>query len=226
MDRIVLLSILMLASCASNVRHAPSSTVPATPTLTASPTNSESGGIRLVDFRNFTYDWYPTWADVPETGPRIILKDGTMNVPLSVGKEPRRFFLIDDGVKFGDLTGDQIEEAIVVLGIFTSGTSRPGVIFVFGNERGQPKRLWVYETGDRWNHGYHNAYVKDAQLVIERYKPTLVEYQGETHDMSSSSTYVRDYFKWVGGTLHKVRSEETPVAPDDKNPWVSRTQKK
>src|ERR1700738_158277 len=83
--------------------------------------------IRDVDFKNFTFNWYPYWCDTPATGRKIILTDGRMETGFDYGKEPRTFYLIDDGVKYGNLTRDGNDEAVVVLWIVTSGTARHGV---------------------------------------------------------------------------------------------------
>jgi hypothetical protein len=108
------------------------------------------------------------------------------------------------------------------LSVTTSGTARPFLIFVYTISDGQPKRLWTYETGDRWDYGYHNAFVKDEQLLIERYKPQIIDYQGQKHDMSSSNTYLRDYYKWNANQFKQVKTEEIPASPDDQSPWVNR----
>jgi hypothetical protein len=174
--------------------------------------------IRQVDFRNFTYDWYPVDYDVPATGRKIVLKNGTMDTGFRYGKEPRQFFLRE--FKYGDLTSDGSEEAIVVLQIITSGTARPSLIFVYKMLSDGPRRLWVYQTGDRWDHGYHDASIRDGQLLIERYKPSVIKYQGQKHDMSASEAYIRDYYKWDGTSFRKIKTEETPVDPTDKNRWA------
>jgi hypothetical protein len=109
-----------------------------------------------------------------------------MELGFRYGKEPRQFFLIDEGVKYGDLTGDGNEEALVVLGLITSGTARPNIIFIYTMPNDESKRLWVYETGDRADYGYHDVSIKEGQLLIERYKPKIIEYQGQKYNMSQS----------------------------------------
>ena len=141
-----------------------------------------------------------------------------MDLGYREGKEPWKFFLRD--LKYGDLTDDNHEEAVIVLQMMTSGTARPSLVFVYSLLGNEPKRLWVYQTGDRWDYGYHDATVKDEQLLIETYKPSFVEYQGQKHDMPASEAYLRDYYKWDGNTLLKVNTEEIPVDPNDKNQWV------
>jgi len=174
--------------------------------------------IAKVDFKNFTYEWYPPDADIPATGKRIILKDGTMDTGFGYGREPREFFLRE--LKYGDLTTDDKDEAVVVLQMISSGTARPSLVFVYTMSNDRPKMLWFYETGDRWDYGYHGALIKDGQLIIERYKPSFLEYQGQKHDMSASEAYIRDYYKWDGTHFGKMKTKEVPVDPADKNRWV------
>jgi hypothetical protein len=178
--------------------------------------------IRDVDFKNFTFNWYPRDADTPRTGRKIILTNGQMDTGFGFGKEPRTFFLIDESIKYGDLTRDGNDDAVVGLGIITSGTARPGAVFVYTMTRGKPTRLLTIETGDRWDHGYHDARIERGNLVIERYKPYFLIYRGEKHDMSSSAFYIRDYYKWKGGRFRKIKTETAPVDANDRAPWAHR----
>lgn len=227
MKYVCVLASLLLSACA--VTNPPPSSLPAaasvspsavTPSAPApSPTApAPDTPIRRVDFRNFTIDWYPDWADVPATGKKIILKDGSMNLDFDYGKEPRKFIL--SRVSYADLTGDGDEEAILVMSTITSGSDRPFLIFVYTLSGERPKRLWFYETGDRSNYGYRAASASDGQLLIELYKPKIVESQGQQHNLSQSDTLIRNYYKWDGATFVKIRTEEAPVGPDDSNPWV------
>lgn len=228
MKYLILLLVLILSACAvSNSRQANPPVVNSASLSSPSPTPNVSSAaqdspIRSIDFKNFTYDWYPADYDVPATGKKIILKNGSMDTGFSYGQEPRQFFLIGDGVKYGDLTEDGNEEALVVLGIITSGTARHNLIFVYTTSNERPKRLWVFETGDRWDYGYHDALIKNGQLLIEQYKPKIIEYQGQKHDMSQSDTYIRDYYKWDGTQFRKIKTEELPIDTSDSNPWASR----
>jgi hypothetical protein len=196
--------------------------LPTSPSTAANVTDSP---IRNIDFKNFTYDWYPSDLDIPTTGKKIILSDGSMETGFGYGKEPKEFFLIEDGVQYGDLTGDGVEEAVVVLGIITSGTARANIVFVYGLSEGKPTRLWAYQTGDRWDYGFHKVSIEKSELILERYKPKIINYQGQKHDMSQSDTYVRDYYQYNGSRFNKLKTEEYPTDSSDSNPWVLRNGK-
>jgi hypothetical protein len=184
------------------------------------PTTVDDSPIRRIDFKNFTFDWYPPDYDVPPSGKKIVLKDGEMHTNFSYGKEPREFYLI--GAIYGDLTKDGQEEAVVVVGVINSGTARSGMVFVYIIIEDMPKRIGVYETGDRWDYGYNDADVVDGQLMIERYKPVIIEDKEGQFDMSQSKVYIRDYYNWNENRFKRVRTEEVPIGPDDSSPWVNR----
>lgn len=224
MRYVCVLAALLLSACGvtdplPSSLHAADSVTPSAPT--PSPTASAPDTpMRRVDFRNFTFDWYPDWADVPATGKKIILKDGSMNLDFDHGKEPRKFILTQ--LSYADLTGDGAEEAIIVIATINSGSDRPFLIFVYTLAGERPRRLWVYETGDRSNYGYRAASVSDGQLLLELYKPKIVEYEGKQHNLSQSDTFIRNYYKWDGATFAKIRTEESPIGPEDSKPWVIR----
>jgi hypothetical protein len=220
MVSIILFSIIVFSNCQPSqpVNKFDPRATPTTTTSATSPEGAEKTGIHSVDFKNFSYDWYlPEYRS--KSHEQIILKDGSMGVELAPGKEPREFYLIE--VRYGDLTTDGNEEAVVILGVITSGTARHSLVFVYGMSGETPKRLFVYETGDRWDYGYHDASIRNRQLVIERYKPVIIEDRGKKHDMSSSDTYIRDYYEWDHTKFVKVKTEEVPADREDKNPWVS-----
>lgn len=234
-DKIVIITWLLLLPCVAYIscRSAEpvavnTSTLPELKPSPSVPTSKrllveEDSSIRRVDFSNFTYDWYPAWADAPDSGKRIILNNGSMQLGVRYGKEPREFFLTEGenyGVTYGDLTGDSKEEALVVLGMITSGTARANLIFIYTMLGGKPIRLWVYETGDRSDYGYHKAFIQEGRLLVEQYKPKIIEYQGQKHDTSSSDTYVRRSYKWNGKSFTETNMEELPVESTDNNPWV------
>jgi hypothetical protein len=179
--------------------------------------------IRDVDFKNFTFNWYPRDADTPPTGRKIILTNGKMDTGFGFGKEPREFHLRDaEPINYGDLTGDGNDEAVLALGIITSGTARPGVVFVYTMSRGKPRRLLALETADRWDYGYRSATISDGELIIERYKPIIIVYRGQKHDMSSSNFYIRQHYKWNGARFRKIKTETVPADPKDPAPWAHR----
>ncbi len=181
--------------------------------------NSTDNPIRKVDFRNFTYDHYPDWGDISIKGKKIILRNGEMDVDVSFTvNAPRGFWLAD--AEYGDVTGDEIEEAVVTLGIWSPGTARHHVVFVYGMLNNQPRKLWVYETGDRAWWGYRRAYVENGKLLVERYKPDTIISDGEKIELNSSGYYTRDYYEWRRGNFKKIKTEEYPNDAESGKPYV------
>ena len=213
---ILIVIAILIVTCGNNVSQ-PS---PSSGGGHQASTPASNKSIRDINFRNFTYDWYPSEYRGPGTAESIVLEDGAMNVGSGEGTEPRRFFLSE--VVYGDLTQDGIEEAVVVLGAITSGTARQFSLLVYTLQGAKPERLWVLETGDRWDFGLYSVQIVENQLVVQIYKPSILEFEGKKHNLSSASSYLRDVYGWNGKGFVKLSRTEVPVSPDDKNPWVSK----
>ncbi|HEX8557761.1 MAG TPA: hypothetical protein VF668_06660 [Pyrinomonadaceae bacterium] len=120
--------------------------------------------IRAVDFANFTY---------PRVGEqRAYISRKTFT--LEDGKYPEHE--VEDGMHFlrvvyGDVTGDEAEEAIVVLGVQTRGSAIPSCVYIYTLRNKRPRLLWGFLTGDRAEGGLHNIYAGNGELVVELYGP-------------------------------------------------------
>ena len=105
--------------------------------------------IRSVDFTSLAYPNYRI-AD----GSKVTLKPGEA-APAHIN--------------FGDVTGDSVEEAIVVLPIDTLGTAVPHHVYIYTMKEGRPSLLWDFETCDRADGGLRQAYARNGELSIELY---------------------------------------------------------
>jgi len=119
--------------------------VPAQPSLQRISTDS----IRSVDFSNLAFPNYRT-AD----GRKVTLKPGEA-APAHIN--------------YGDVTGDGIDEAIVVLPIETRGTAIPHHVYIYTMKEGSPSLLWDFETCDRADGGLRQVYARSGELIIELY---------------------------------------------------------
>jgi hypothetical protein len=72
-------------------------------------------------------------------------------------------------VAYGDVTGDEREEAMVVLTESTWGTAIPYWVYVYSLNNDQPKLLWAFATGDRAEGGLRKVYADQGDLVVELY---------------------------------------------------------
>jgi len=134
------------------------------PTDKSEVSASPDSPIRKVDFDNFSYPF----PDKPNGRKKIKLRDGEQpptefskhGIPHDIG-----YGLSD--VNYADLTGDGVEEAIVLMGLIHSGTSTAGYVYIYGMKKQRPQLLWSFEYGDRADGGLRNIYAEDGELIIE-----------------------------------------------------------
>jgi hypothetical protein len=111
-------------------RQIPSSTPPVSP---ISKTNSQ---IRLIDFNKVTYVNFPDYS-----------RSKPKHITLKAGEGKPSY------VNYGDITGDKMEEAIVVLSVDNRGSAIQYYVYVFTEEDQKLKLLWDFEAGDRADGG-------------------------------------------------------------------------
>jgi hypothetical protein len=125
-----------------------------------------------TDFANFTYELPQNW------------RNEEANITLTNGKRPMskdKIGMMFREVKYGELTGDSSEEAIVILGIITGGITNLNAVYIFTLSNNQPKLLWNFETGDRGDGGLKDVYAENNELVVELYgKDRYIFRQKET----------------------------------------------
>jgi hypothetical protein len=120
--------------------------------------------IRRIDFENFSYPF----PERPHGRKKIRLRDGEQP-PTLFGEHgiPHNWGYILSEVSYGDLTGDDIEEAIVILGIISSGSGIPNYVYIYTLRHGRPALLWSFETGDRADGGLQKVAAENGELLIE-----------------------------------------------------------
>ncbi len=168
-----------------------------------SPGKSEKhpSAIRDIDFKNFTYAWYPSYLKIPNGASEVKLQDGKFEMREDQKKGIRYLLLELDDVSYADLMSDGREEAIVHLGGISVTNRFVGCIFVYVLENTIPKLVWQYETRDRADGGLRRMDVEDGALVIEQY--TLEGGAG----LCCPKKFIRRHFKWDGKEFRNVRSE-------------------
>ena len=118
--------------------------------------------IRTIDFKNFTY---------PRVGEqRTYIRRKTFT--LKDGRYPEHE--IEDGMHFrdviySDVTGDGVEDAIVILGVETRGSAIPNCVYIYTLKRNRPVLLWGFLTGDRADGGLRHIAAENGHLTIELY---------------------------------------------------------
>jgi hypothetical protein len=133
------------------------------------PTNT---AFSKVNWANFTYELPKNWRNDED------------NITLVNGKHPMdkdKIGMVLLGVKYGEVTGDSSEEAIVSAGIITGGITKLSVVYIFTLQNNQPKLIWNFESGDRGDGGLKDVYAEEKNLVVELYgKDRYIFSQKET----------------------------------------------
>ncbi len=112
-------------------------------------------------------------------------------------------------IAYGDVTGDGVEEAMVVLSVgVTGGTARPHAVYIFTLEQKRPKVLWAFPTGDRADGGLRQVYAADGDLVVERYNSV-----GSKGDCCPT-TFTRVRYQWQGNHFQQKLVEEMLPHPE------------
>jgi hypothetical protein len=177
---------------AANIPRAESSPIPVT-------TPSANSSIRNIDFSNFTFPAKPIYS----TGRKhFTLRNGRYE-----GRYrevyPERFPLGLTGVVFGDITSDGVEGAMVILSESVKGTAIPYYVYLYTIEKGTPKLLWAFETGDRGDGGLRKVYAENGELFVELYgKDTTI---GDIADKDEDAPaccpkhFTLSRYEWRGG---------------------------
>jgi hypothetical protein len=151
--------------------------------------------IRKVDFKNFTYEA----SCVGEEPQKITVKKGEYS--LNKSDYDQLYFSVTD-LTYGDLDGDQNEEAIVLTVCNTGGTGQFSEGFVYGLKDTKPELLARIEGGDRADGGLRKAKVENGLLVVER------NGAGETGGACCPEFVVTSKYKLEGKNLKQVGGDE------------------
>lgn len=160
----------------------------------------KSTSIRSIDFENFTYPGSQGHFSAPEYETTIFkLKNGKYKKKDEVG-------MVLERVVYGDVTGDGVEEAIIVLYVENDGGSAVvHHVYIYAIKDNLPKFLWGFEGGDRAWGGLRKVYAKDGGLVIElwgkdtRLGRNLVS--TEATGLCCPLSFTRSFFAWQEGTF-------------------------
>ncbi len=171
------------------------------PTPDSSPTPPQP--IRSIDFDYVAFPNYPEYIGDRGKKKYVTLKPGAGGPAL---------------LNYGDVTGDGVEEAMMMLGIETRGTAIPEIVYIFTLQNNRPKLLWLFETGDRADGGFRNAYADHGQLVVELYGRDRVVggdlYRGdEDNGLCCPRWFTRSHYQWDGRRFRQIGKSE--VLPND-----------
>ena len=155
--RLSLVIVLLTLSCSrshlgSDLSQQTTAVPSPAPKVEVIPSPTPVQPIRLVDFNNVAFPHYPEYTD-----------------------RAKKYFTLKPGdgrpakLNYGDVTGDGVEEALMMLGIESRGSAIPEIVYIFGLENGKLKVLWSFETGDRADGGLRQVYSDGGNLIVELY---------------------------------------------------------
>ena len=168
------------------------------------------------DFKNHTYPFPRGWQDTDS--PEFTLENGVRQV----SKEKIGVSFVT--ALFGDATGDNADEAFVILKIDTGGSAIPQIVYVYSWKDAQPELIWNFRTGDRADGGLKNIWTENGSVVIElfgqdRYilgDTETMKITGDEEQISFPAFYTKTTYKW-NGTIFRLEGKRLTFKIDDEN---------
>lgn len=154
------------ANAGTAVQNSNSNEAPAQPEAGTAKAQTDQQ-IRGVDFKNFTYQ--PDCAG--EESKKVTVKNGEFSSEKQADGYVDRFYFKVMNVSYGDLNGDNSEEAIVLTVCNTGGTGNFTEGFIYSLKDGKPTLFATIPGGDRADGGLRTARVDNGQLVVESNDP-------------------------------------------------------
>ncbi len=168
------------------------------------------------DFTNFTYPSPRGWQDID--GNEFTLENGKRQ--MSEEKIGMGFVT----TKFFDVTGDENDEAFVILKVLTGSITIPQLVYIYEWKNEQPELLWYFRTGDRSDGGLKRIYHEDGNLAIELFGPDRYIFNqmettkivGDEQDLCCPTHFTKTVYKYEGGTF-KLQGDRWTFSLEDKN---------
>jgi hypothetical protein len=172
------------------------------------PSSAPNSAIRSVDFANFTY-------------PVEDVVGGMKSITLHQGRyegDNHRDPINLAYRAYCDVTGDGMEEAIIVLEVSVKGTAIPHIAYIYGLRNDNPQLLWTFETGDRGDGGLRQIGAENGELIIELYgKDKLIgkDLYGGEGGACCPKFFTRARYEWLGDHFQQKGTEETLPNPEN-----------
>jgi len=174
--------------------------------------NTKSSIIRSIDFANFTYPWVSDFGE-PHTSFTLVRGKYSGSPSLL----PMDLF----SVTYADVTGDSLEDGIVVLSVLVErAPAAPHAAYLYAIEKNKPRLLWAFATGDRSDGGLRRIYGDDGKLLIELYgKGKVVGADLYADDGSDAEVpypyyFTRTRYEWTGTKFQQIAPSEMLSDPD------------
>ena len=194
--------------------------------------------IGKFDFKNYTYELPRGWqnpdgsTDIKLTNGKIAPVETAVNEKMddeskAEAKSQRRIGMSFVAEKYFDVTGDGVDEALIVLKIETGGGAVPQIAYVFEWKGGKPELIWPFRTGDRADGGLKDLRAENGELVVELYgQDRFLLGQIETgkigddfEQLCCPTFFTRSFYKWNGKNFLMQRKRLTfPVGDPNAAP--------
>ena len=167
-----------------------------TPTPTASPTQVPP--LTWGQLKNATYPLPQDWGG-PQDG-LLPLEDGFFSWTPVPGSASVERFLLHRGVAFGDLDGDGVNDAVVIIVQVSAGSGNFRHLYVVLNEGGEPRPVAQSFIGDRIIVEHVLVSHGEIDLLLWTYRP------GEPYG-STPTLQVAQRYRLDGETLELLSEE-------------------
>lgn len=165
---------------------------------------AQSGDIRQIDLRNFTYEPFCAGDDV-ET---VTVKDGEFFEEKQMEGYTDRFYFKIFDIAYGDLNGDKKDEAVVLSVCNTGGTGNFSEGYIYTMNAGRAARIARIMGGDRAYGGLRSAKVVGGFLMVERNDP------GENGGACCPEFILTEKYKLEGERLVEIgRAVQSDIYP-------------
>ena len=162
--------------------------------LTTSP-------IGQIDFRNSSFPFPRGWQDVDSK--EFTLQDGKR--PISSERVGMSYVT----TKYGDVTGDGLDEAFVIIKIETGGGSVPQIVYVYTLKDEKPELIWHFRSGDRADGGLKRIYAENGNAVVELYgqdryvlgEVETMRIDGDEEQLCCPTFFTSSTYKWNGSNF-------------------------
>ena len=195
---------------------------PAEIELVNAENSTTESSIGRYDFKNHTYPLPRGWQDAD--GGDITLVDGIRRT--TEEKIGMKYL----STKYFDVTGDGLDEAVVILKIGTAGSAIPHIVYVFEWKEEEPALLWYFRTGDRADGGLKKVYAEDGLMAVELFgqdrfifgEMETLKILGDEVQLCCPTHFTKTRYRWHGGTFSMDGDRLTyAIADPDSGPVVN-----
>jgi hypothetical protein len=107
------------------------------------------------------------------------------------------------------VTGDGVDEALVVIKIETGGSAIPQLVYLFAWKNNEPELIWHFRTGDRADGGLKNIRAENGEVVVElfgqdRYivgELDTAKITGDEEQICCPTHFTLSRYKWNGSNF-------------------------